>query len=185
MVASDARHNKWWMGRCNGCHNLMLVKIGPSGNVLEVVPPASPSQTSDKIPEPMHSDLVEAKKCISHGCLLAAAIMVRRVIQGTCVHQGAPEDKLHKQIDWLLEQRIITAKQKTWTDAVRWLGNHGAHPSKEEVDAGKSPLDKNEVEKALKIAEQFLIVLYVTDGEAQEVIRAVKPSVGGPPSTGG
>lgn len=141
---------------------------------MKVFPAPLPKPTPDNIPQPMRSDLDEAKKCLAAGCLVAAAIMARRVIQGACVHQGADHGNLVTQTEWLLSNHLITAKQKTWMDAVRWLGNMGAHPNKEEVAAGGNAVDADTVRAAVEVAEQFLTVLYVTDSVAQQVINVAR-----------
>ena len=61
---------------------------------------------------------------------------------------------------FLEAQGEITRDLKEWATAVRWVGNDAAHPNKE-------PVGKDDAEAVLKLAEQFLNVIYVTPALAQ------------------
>jgi hypothetical protein len=61
----------------------------------------------------------------------------------------------------LASNGVITKDLKEWADVVRWVGNDAAHPSKDEVN-------KEDAEDILKLAEQFLHVIYVAPAIAKE-----------------
>ena len=56
---------------------------------------------------------------------------------------------------------IITKDIKEWADVLRWVGNDAAHPESQEVT-------KEDAEDILKLAEQFMHVLYVATAIAKE-----------------
>lgn len=152
----NQRGNKWWIGICNGCHGPMLVR----GEGYEIYPHPLPSPTDKAIPKELAEDLNEAKMCFSVACYRACATMARRCIQNACIEKGAKDNDLVKQIKELTQWGIITKDIEEWATVVRWVGNDGAHP-------GKGPVTKEDAEDCLKLAEQFLHVIYVTPSIAK------------------
>lgn len=147
--------HQWWIAICNGCHGVMLVRN--SGDT--VLPPPQPEPVAQSIPEPMRSDLQEAKRCITVNAWNAAVVMARRALQCAAVQQEAPTGKawpLWKQIAWLDENRKITPTQRQLADAARWVGNHGAHDTEPDVAAGQP------------------VITNVTDGDARDTIQLVE-----------
>lgn len=150
----------WWLAKCNACQMPLLVL----NDADRVIPPAQPGPVDPSIPEPMSSDLREAKSCLAVGAANAAAVMARRAMQNTAVAQGAPpRKKLHDQISWLLQERKITAAQNELAQAVRWIGNHGAHD--EEAPTNEDALVRTDVtlhdaEQAVEFVEDLCDALY-------------------------
>ncbi len=91
--------------------------------------------------------------------------MARRALQSAAVAQGAPaEKKLWQQIKWLEEHRKITLDQKNWSEAARWVGNHGAHDT--EFDAARGTVVVTDVTEAdagetIKLVEHLFETIYV------------------------
>lgn len=155
----DKKH--WWMGVCNNCKELCLVY----DNGVRVYPHPLPSSTDNRIPEELKRDLDEAKLCYSIGAYRGCAVLARRVIQVCCIDKGADKNKkLYQQIEEIYEKRVITEDIKNWTTAIRWIGNDAAHPSSNIVES-------NEAEDVLKLAEQFLHIVYVATAIAKERIE--------------
>jgi len=148
----------WWIGICNNCKNPVLVH-----NLGDIVYPTSlPSPTDQRIPEHIKRDIDEAKLCFSVNAYRACAVMARRAIQNACIDKGANRSKkLYEQIEELKNEGIITNHIKEWADLVRWVGNDAAHPDSQEVT-------KEDAEDVLKLAEQFMNVIYVTPAIARE-----------------
>jgi HEPN domain-containing protein len=148
----------WWIGICNNCTNPVLVH-----NLGDIVYPTSlPSPTDQRIPEHIKRDIDEAKLCFSVNAYRACAVMARRAIQNACIDKGANRSKkLYEQIEELKNEGIITNDIKEWADLVRWVGNDAAHPDSQEVT-------KEDAEDVLKLAEQFMNVIYVTPAIARE-----------------
>jgi Domain of unknown function (DUF4145) len=144
---------RWWMGKCNACQKPVLVK--DIGGV--VYPPPQPGPISEAIPEPMRSDLREAKQNLTVSSWNSAAVMARRALQGAALEQGAPHGHrvhLHHQIAWLFDNHKITATQRRAADATRWVGNDGAHPEPPDADD--------------------LVVFGVTEDDARVIVRLVE-----------
>ena len=147
---------QWWIGICNFCKEPVFVK-----NQGEIVyPNPLPTPSDQSIPDHIRTDLDEAKQCFSVNAFRACAVMARRAIQSAVMDKGASKGTLVAQINELEAQGEITRDLKEWATAVRWVGNDAAHPNKE-------PVGKDDAEAVLKLAEQFLNVIYVTPALAQ------------------
>lgn len=161
LASTDATYlspkkDKWWMGICNGCQEVVLVK----NNGQLVLPHPLPTPTDANIPEPMRSDLNEAKQCFAVRCFRATATMARRAIQQACIDKGASGQNLVEQIKDLTTKGVITKDVEEWATVVRWVGNDGAHPEKENVG-------EEDAKDCIELVEQFLHVTYVTPALAK------------------
>lgn len=146
----------WWIGICNGCQKPCLV----GGNGTIVYPAPSPSPTDPNIPEPLRRDLDEAKMCFSVQCYRACAAMARRTVQQACISKLCKSRDLVQQIAELTQAGHITKDIEEWATVVRWIGNDAAHPNGDQVA-------KEDAEDCLRLAEQFLHVLFVTPAIAK------------------
>ncbi|HIP21918.1 MAG TPA: DUF4145 domain-containing protein [Candidatus Pacebacteria bacterium] len=146
----------WWMGVCNYCNNPVLIL----GRGDRIYPTPLPSPTDKNIPEAIRNDLDEAKMCFSVSAWRGAAVMARRAIQSAAIEKGATKSRLVGQIEELKNKGLITVDLKEWADVVRWVGNDAAHP-------GNDNVTRDDAEDILKLAEQFLHVLYVTPALAK------------------
>jgi hypothetical protein len=143
--------DSWWIGVCNGCGQPCLIKN--SGEVI--YPNPLPHPTDANIPNELARDLDEAKICFSTDCYRACVVMARRCIQNACLHEGVATRDLVGQINELAQKGIITKDIAEWATVVRWVGNDAAHP-------GKADVKKEDAEDCLRLAEQFLHVIFVT-----------------------
>jgi len=149
--------DRWWIGICNYCNEPVLVH-----NVGDIVyPNPLPSPTDERIPETIRQDLNEAKICLSINAYCACAVMARRAIQSACIDKEATKEKLSEQLQELASNAIITRDLKEWADVVRWVGNDAAHPN-------SGGVSKGDAEDILKLAKQFLDVIYVAPAIAKE-----------------
>lgn len=154
----QARDVYWWIGVCNYCAEPVLVK-----NLAETVyPQPLPAPTDPNVPDDIRKDLDEAKQCFSVSAWRASATMARRTMQAAAIDKGASGDKLADQVADLASKNKITADLMEWADVVRWVGNDAAHPGGDEVN-------EEDAEDVLKLAEQFLHVLYVAPALAGEL----------------
>lgn len=153
---SPTTGHRWWIGICNGCGKPSLVRDG--GEVIYPTP--LPSPTDDHIPKQIAADLDEAKLCFSVGCYRACATMARRAIQSAALEKGAPEGDLVQQIRALTGTGVITKNIEEWATVVRWVGNDAAHPA-------AMPVTEEDAQDVLKLAEQFLHVIFVTSAIAK------------------
>jgi Domain of unknown function (DUF4145) len=150
--------NPWWIGICNSCQKPVLVS--DSGNIIYPTP--RPTPTDQNIPEVLREDLDEAKLCFSSACYRGCAVLARRVIQVACIKKGAPaKTTLVEQIKDLTMRGLITKEIEEWATVVRWIGNDAAHPD------DSQPVEQEDAEDCLNLAEQFLNVIFVTPAIAQ------------------
>ena len=157
-IWKQSHDSVWWIGVCNYCKAPVLVQ-----NSAETVYPHPLPQPSDQnIPEHIRADLDEAKICFAVSAWRAAAVMARRAMQSAAIDKGASNNRLVDQIAELATQGKITVDLKEWADVVRWIGNDAAHP-------GGQPVSREDAEEVLKLAEQFLHVLYVAPAIAKKL----------------
>lgn len=148
----------WWIGICNYCSAALLVE----GDGATVYPNPLPEPTDLNVPEGICADLDEAKQCFAVSAWRAASVMARRAMQAAAIDKGATKHKLGEQVAELADQGKITADLKEWADVVRWVGNDAAHP-------GGEPVTSEDAEDVLRLAEQFLHVLYVAPAMAKRL----------------
>ena len=147
---------RWWIGICNGCQEPCLV----ANDGMIIYPHPLPSPTDKLVPGDLRKDLDEAKLCFSVQCFRAAAVMARRCIQQACISKQCKKTNLVEQIAELTQAGHITKDIEEWATVVRWIGNDAAHP-------GGQSLSKEDAEDCLKLAEQFMHVLFVTPAVAK------------------
>jgi hypothetical protein len=159
-VSHDRWGKKHWLGFCNACNGVILV----ADNGARIYPFPLPTPTDIRIPEELRKDLDESKMCFSVDCFRACSVLARRCVQQACKKKGAKKEDLVDQIKELASSRTITEEMAEWASVVRWIGNDAAHPNASEVS-------KEEAEDCLRLAEQFLHVLFVTPAIAKERIE--------------
>ena len=157
---------QWWLAKCNACKRALLIQDDGS----RVYPTPRPGPTHEGIPDPMRTDLIEAKVCLTANAYRACATMARRSLQCACVAQGAPTKTmkggfvpLAKQINDLEERRIITPSLCRMAHAIRLIGNDGAHAEEEEVFgtvADEKAVTMEDAAEIMELAEFFLHTIY-------------------------
>lgn len=173
---------RWWIGQCHACLKLLLVE-GPGRKIFPTVLPAP---VAAEILDPMRADLVEAKQCQVVGAHNAAVVMARRALQCAAIHQGAPRKRgdgrdapLCDQLKWLRDNGHITKRLLEAGEAVRWVGNHGAHDTEPEIRDDGTPtitdVTKDDAEAAIQLAEEICRALYVLPDMAKEQLAKRKP----------
>lgn len=159
------QHVCYEIAECNSCDFFLLVQRR-RGNILRVFPNPLPKSIHEKTPQFLKKDLEEAYLCFSAGAYRATGVLTRRALQLCCIEKGAPGSKLQDQIDWLLNQQIITKELKDWAHEVRLTGNDAAHPprdiTKDEI------ISREDAEDILTLLEKFIDVLYVAPALAEE-----------------
>jgi Domain of unknown function (DUF4145) len=115
--------------------------------------PASP-RLSVSVPDALRREWEEARKCFSAKAFSACVVMVRRTVEGTCADHGAKERTLEKSLRVLIDDGRIDKTLAEWAEALRILGNQGAHFTGDQV----SPEDAAD---SLAFAEALLDHLYV------------------------
>jgi len=153
------------IAECNSCDFFVLVRRR-SGSIQKIYPDPLPKSIHKKTPEFLKKDLEEANLCFAVGSYRAAGVMARRALQLCYIEKGAPDKKLQDQIDWLLNQQIITKELKEWAHEVRLTGNDAAQPPK---DITKDEVvTREDADDILTLLEKFVDVLYIAPALADE-----------------
>jgi hypothetical protein len=118
-----------------------------------VVYPA-PRRLNWNIPTLLRQEWEEARKCFDAKAYTATVVMVRRALEATCKENGVTARTLHKGLVELRDRGLVDATIATWADALRVLGNQGAHDTSQRVS-------REDAEDALDFAEALLDHVYV------------------------
>jgi len=106
------------------------------------------------VPEPLRREFEEAQACFGAKAYKATVVMVRRVLEGACRENDVQERTLVKSLGKLKADGLIDAIIAEWADALRLLGNEGAHYTGKQVP-------RDDAEDALAFAEALLDHIYV------------------------
>jgi Domain of unknown function (DUF4145) len=87
--------------------------------------------------------------------------MVRRILEGTCRDNGVHEQTLMRSLEKMKTERLIDPTIAEWANALRVLGNGGAHYTGNRVS-------RDDAEDALALAEALLDHIYVLHLRFQE-----------------
>ena len=144
--------------QCNVCNEVSVQTREDFGEGFEddspvIVYPA-PRRLSWNVPGPLRHEFEEAQTCFSSKAYEATAVMVRRVLEGTCKENGVNERTLATSLKKLRECGLIDSTIAEWADALRLVGNEGAHYTGRQVS-------RPDAEDALAFAEALLDHIYV------------------------
>src|SRR5437588_5875982 len=109
----------------------------------------TPRRLSWDIPNDLRTEWEEARTCFEAKAYTATVVMVRRTLEGTCKENGSGQKTLHKALADLRDSGLIDGTLAAWADALRVLGNQGAHYTGEAVT-------REDAEDALDFAEALL-----------------------------
>lgn len=113
------------------------------------------------IPASIAREMVEARACFDANLYTAAAVMVRRTLEGMCIEQGTQRKALFQALQELRDNGKIEGRLFDWAQALRVLGNQGAHFSEESVS-------REDAGDALSLAEALLNYIYVFTAKYEE-----------------
>jgi Domain of unknown function (DUF4145) len=109
---------------------------------------------SAEIPESLRQEFDEARACFDAKAYKATVVMVRRVLEGTCRENDAQGGTLVRNLQKMREIGLIDGTISEWADALRVLGNEGAHYTERQVS-------RDDAEDALAFAEALLDHIYI------------------------
>lgn len=156
-----------------GCDGVVAAGFGLPVQVtpIRVEPRMQPNEPDSLIPDPIRRDLSEARQCASIGAWKATAAMCRRALQGACVDRGATPGKvLAAQIAGVVAADKVHGSLKDWADAIRLVGNAGAHPGGD----GLETVTQEEAGDILAFTEQFLELTFVVTNRVAARLAAKK-----------
>jgi hypothetical protein len=154
--------------QCSQCDQVSVQAREDFGSGFEddtpsVVYPA-PRQLNWNVPIPLRREFEEAQVCFSAKAYEATAVMVRRVLEGTCKENGVNERVLAASLKKLQEGGLIDSTIAEWANALRLVGNEGAHYTGRQVS-------RADAEDALAFAEALLDHIYVLRQRFEEFAR--------------
>lgn len=164
---------EWAMVQCERC-SIPSVQIrqdygiGFDEDEPVVVFPA-PQKMSPSVPRPLREEWEEARKCFRAKAYGACVVMVRRTLEGTCADQSVSAKTLAKGLKTLKEQGRIDGMLAEWADALRVLGNQGAHFTGKQVS-------RDDAADSLAFAEALLDHLYVLRKRFEEFRARLDPT---------
>lgn len=132
----------------------------------EVVYPA-PRRLSRAVPPALRGGWDEARVCFDARAYTACLVMVRRTLEGTCQFLGVKRNTtLARGLKELKQRDLIDGTLADWADALRIVGNRGAHFAEEAVS-------REDAEDALGFAEAFLDHIYVQRKRFEEFKKRI------------
>ncbi|MFI8787116.1 DUF4145 domain-containing protein [Streptomyces sp. NPDC055105] len=135
-------------------------------------PSSSTGPLSPSIPTSIAREMREARACFNAKLYTATAVMVRRTLEGMCVDQGTVKKQLFAALGELRDANKIEGRLFDWAQALRVLGNQGAHFSKEAVS-------REDAQDALELAEALLDYIYVFTAKYDEFQQRRSKTSGG------
>ncbi|MET9789076.1 DUF4145 domain-containing protein [Streptomyces canus] len=169
-----------YLVRCSNCRRGVLVEgdfvVFPFGkdendyaSHLNTLWPKTQSPLSHLVPGDLQRAYEEARTCFSAGAYTAAAVMVRRTLEGVCADQGVTAKVLMRALQELRDTGKIEGRLFDWAQALRVLGNQGAHFTGQDVD-------REDAADALALCEALLDYIYVLTIRYEEFMQRRKPS---------
>ncbi len=113
-----------------------------------------PPRLSPSVPAGLRREWDEAQTCSRAKAYAACVVMVRRTLEGTCADQGVKARSLAQGLKQLAKNGLMDETLARWADALRIVGNKGAHFTGEQVT-------REDAEDALAFAEALLDHIYV------------------------
>lgn len=144
--------------QCGECGDVSLEMREDYGDGFSTDTPVTiyPAQRrlSPDVPRPLRREFDEAQTCFTSKAYKATVVMVRRVLEGACQENNASAGTLVRKLARLKEDGVIDDTIAQWADALRVLGNEGAHYTGRRVS-------RDDAEDALAFAEALLDHIYV------------------------
>jgi hypothetical protein len=142
----------WALARCPSpsCKKVVLVEFwqtsrtqdgegicGIYGGIRKVYPEAELEPTSDDVPTGVRKIFDEAKRCFSHDCFMASAVMLRKTIESSAKECGIEVPKGLGYIQRLINELHKAGKLRDITkdaaQAIRTFGNDAGHENYIEI----------------------------------------------------
>jgi hypothetical protein len=156
---SEGPPAEWTLVQCDRCHEPTLqVREDFGGGFAEDDNPATvfpvPHRLSSSVPAGLRREWEEAQTCLRAKAYAASVVMVRRTLEGTCAEQGVRCRSLAQGLKKLAADGLIDETLAEWADALRIVGNRGAHYTGD-------VMAREDAEDALAFTEALLDHIYV------------------------
>lgn len=121
--------------------------------------------THESVNSDVRAAAVEAQLSLSVRAYNACGVMLRRAMHSLCSDKGASGKDLFEQLQDLNEKHTITPALWEWSEELRVLGKHGAHPDWKEVT-------EDDAEYGMRFLEEIIRYVYINPYELAQ--RRVK-----------
>ena len=139
------------------------------GKIFESFPPEVIDFDSTNLPAPILTTLEQAIKTHAAGCYIAAAIMVRRLLEEICQDKKVTGQSLKDRLSALGGSTTIPKELLDAADELRILDNDAAHVEAKTYDS----IGEAEASVAIELAKELLKAVYQY-GSLVDKLRALK-----------
>jgi hypothetical protein len=137
-----------------------------------------------EVPKPIATDYAEACRVLPLSAKASAALS-RRCLQAILNDKGYKSSDLARQIDQLLNARVLPSHIHENVDAIRGFGNFSAHHINDKTSLQVIDVEPQEAEWCLEILETLFDHFYVGPTKAKKAkgaLNAKLKAAGKPPS---
>lgn len=131
-------------GVCAVCDSpALLAEPNDQTHKIQQLYPIPPGQINITLPGKVEKSYREVKKCAEAGVWLATAVMVRRTLEAIGKEFDPTAKTLFDGLRQMRDNGVISEEMWQWGDALRFIGNIGAHPTDDDVSAqdGKEAIE--------------------------------------------
>jgi hypothetical protein len=150
---------------CDECGSALIFTqndLGTDGfDAMERVWPGPLRRLSWEIPGALRDEHEEALQCFEANAYTAAVVMVRRTLEGVASVNGIKERNLMQSLAKMQDKGVLDPRLFEWSQALRVLGNEGAHFTGKKVS-------REDAADALALSEAILDYLYVLSAKFEE-----------------
>jgi Domain of unknown function (DUF4145) len=122
----------YYFGHCVRCRHPGLIsemEIGPDEWSPQTQEYPAPRSVEAKLPPRVEESFREAVRCEIAGAPLATAVMVRRTLEAIGRTFDEKARTLAEVLRTMKNKGLISEELAQWGDALRFIGNIGAHPT--------------------------------------------------------
>jgi hypothetical protein len=140
------------------CSGVVFLLCNMSGEVklFDCYPHISIDFDQSNIPPKISMTMKEAIECHSHGCFIAAAIMIRRTLEELCHDRQCTGNTLHAKLNDLKSKVILPSDLLDASMELKILGNDAAHVEAKDY----AMIGEQEVKLAIDLAKELLKAVY-------------------------
>jgi Domain of unknown function (DUF4145) len=163
VVTSTGAAREWHALTCPRCGGVTLIETVPHTVpvIIQVVPDRPGARERiEHVPQGISRHFEQAGRAEAAGLNGAAAVELRRTLEGAAAHYEVTEKNLAASIGKLIEMGLVAAPFKRVLDHIRIVGNQGAHYTDEDVG-------NDELRRATRFTAQVLRNLFEIPGELE------------------
>ena len=156
----------WWtILACPRCAGVVLLEhSGPQGAdiTFREIPEGTQASRIRHLPPGIEQTYRDAVRVLDAGVPSAAAVLLRRTLEGAAAQNGITERTLVKSIEKMIDDGLVTPSFGKVLHHVRTVGNQGAHCT----DEG---LTDAQVYQALRFTTALLVNVFEVPGDLAEL----------------